>query len=58
MTSSEISLDRMIAEAEAKGKELEEIEARNRKRRAKGRKVSRPTSAIWHGVLFRRCCGE
>lgn len=38
MTSSEIDIGRMIAEADAKGKELEAVEARNRKRRAKGRK--------------------
>ncbi|MBQ3342556.1 MAG: hypothetical protein IJG84_11720 [Kiritimatiellae bacterium] len=39
MTTSDLNDEKsMIAEAEAKGKELEELEARNRLRRAKGRK--------------------
>lgn len=37
MTSTDTSLERMIAEAEQKGRELEDLEARNRRRRAKGR---------------------
>jgi len=38
MTRGEADIGRMMAEAEAKGKEIENIEARNRKRRSKGRK--------------------
>jgi len=37
MTDRDLDFKAMMAEAEAKGKELENIEARNRKRRAKGR---------------------
>lgn len=38
MTSSENSMEKMMAEAERLGKEQTELEERNRKRRAKGRK--------------------
>lgn len=38
MTSSENSMDKMMEEAERLGKEQTELEERNRKRRAKGRK--------------------
>lgn len=38
MTENDIDINRMIEEAEAKGRELESVDARNRRRRAKGRK--------------------
>ena len=38
MTSSDNSMEKMMAEAERLGKEQTELEERNRKRRAKGRK--------------------